>query len=245
MDSCPIVVASRRLDGDWNDLKLTVKSVRLYAKNCPLVVAWDGPQAPRFSPEEYGNVMSVRQDETCRTFGSAYNFGISKVDGDCIILNDDVVLLPDSISKLLEDVEELRRIYPVPAGIVGCRGSFASGCQSYDGFVRAQSNFISANAFQRGAGPLIRLEPPHRIAPFAAWLNREAFEQVGGLPDADWFGDDAFGLRLHRAKFSSFVSRSYVFHIGERSSSTAGITQEQLLVEGKKWAETNEPGLLR
>ena len=243
MDLCPIVIASRRahgIPGAWDDLLLAFGSVMLYAPEHKLVIAWSGESPPDIPPE-----YLVEQPETCRTFGSAYNFAISQVQGDCVILNDDVVLLPDTLPKLLEDVSEIKRLGRLEPGIVGCRGSYASGEQSYSGYMVAVGYGLTSNAFQRGAGPILTIKPPSRIAPFAAWIDRTAFEQIGGLPDVDWYGDDAYGLRLHRAGFGSYVSRSYVFHIGERSSSTAGIDTRELDERGRAWAAEHEPDVIR
>jgi hypothetical protein len=243
----PFVIASYRRDESphaWDDLLLTLYSLKLYAPDHEVVVAWKGPYAPeRVHPQ----ARFVEQDATCKTFGSAYNFAMNQVSGDCIILNDDVVLLPDTVPLLLSDISEIKRLAPVAPGIVGCRGSFASSAQSYTGFRHLfPAITISSNQFQRGIGPIVRIESTkQRIAPFAAWISREAHDAVGGLPDADWYGDDLYSRLLHKAGYGLFVSRAFVFHIGERCSSTAGLTQDDLNAAGKAWALENCPEVLQ
>ena len=115
----------------WADLLMAVNSVTLYAPGLDCLVAWQGSEAPDgFLPNPRLEV--VRQPDSCSTYGEAFGFAVERAPGDeLILMNDDAVLLPDTVSTLLQDATLLEH-HPegIRLGLLACRSNFAPGPQN-------------------------------------------------------------------------------------------------------------------
>jgi GT2 family glycosyltransferase len=174
------------------------------------------------------------------SFGEAYNLALEKAFekyDEVIISNDDVVLTPTTMSKLLSDVQKLKD---------GIR----------DGKIDKKIGFVATMADNVRPSQNIRfpffkdetivnskwqseefLKNVPVIAPIFAWYSKEAFDTVK-FPPINWFSDDVICLDLEKAGFMNFVSPAYVHHVG---ATTIGNDYEKLRQEARSWIETNRP----
>ena len=160
-------------------------------------------------------------------FGDDYNIAIARAFGfygcrEVIVANDDVVLDPDTVPTLLEDVARIRVRNPRV------------------GFVAARSNFVrSVQNINSNPGSTVVMAPA--ISPIFAWLSREAFD-TAKFPPINWYGDDVMCADLVRAGFVHYVSRAYVHHAG---SLTIGRDAAQLTADAMPWLQANRPQYVR
>lgn len=211
--SVAAVIASRRDDGDWADLDLAVRSLRHYAPGLPVVVAWSGPVRPDVPAD-----VNVRQPDDCATFGAAYQFAVSRTNTPKVLLvNDDVVLCPDSYRTLAADFSATAQYGPV---------GFVAACADY------------ARPEQQ------TLQPPHQahvasvVSPYFALVERDALPAV--WPDCNWYSDDIMCADMADTGRTHWVSRSWVHHLGERST---GRDYRRLDADGRAWVRANRPDL--
>jgi hypothetical protein len=217
-----IVIASRRDDGDWSDLHLCLHSLHLYAPNYPVTVAMRGPG----HPWGYGkNQTVIQQPEGLDSFGAAYNWLVNYVDAESVILcNDDVILHPTTMWLLMEDVRAVVGS-GVNAGYVASRVTYGRGFQ-----VSPQPQ------------PRSPIELHDVVSPVFAWIWKETF-QLTKMPDINWFSDDVHCLDLKHFGYQNYLSRSLVYHIGERSTSQCVGPQAKLAAEGVRWLQKNRPDI--
>ncbi len=240
-----VIASSRRGDpsrplATWADLIMAANSVTLYAPSCELVVAWKGPCPPEGLLRN-PRLVIVRQPEAARSYGEAYQFAVEQASGDeLILLNDDAVLLPDTVPTLLEDVSLLRRHRPpVKPGFVACRSNVAPGPQN----IRSSNGGTLHGGLMRWSTEQTILAAD-RVSPIAAWIERRALEEIGGFPPINWFSDDLMCFDLARRGYTHFVSRAYVHHVGMRATTEDGTTPQQLLEEGLAWVRRHRPDFL-
>jgi len=168
----------------------------------------------------------VRRKEPPSTFGEAFNKAISEVfeDADEIIMsNDDVVLLPTSISALMEDVRYLQGKHGDKLGLVA----------TYSDNVRGVQNVRYANETE--------LKEVRVLSPLLAWISKTAF-QSAQFPPINWYSDDVICEDLNELGFKNFISRSYVHHVG---SQTVGTNYAQLNAAAMSWLEENRPHYIK
>lgn len=139
-----------------------------------------------------------------------------------IICNDDVVLTPDSVSLLLDDVQALRASYGDLLGIVASMADNARDIQN----IRKTT----------WAG----CREADRMSPIMAWISRAAFSAVR-FPPLNWYSDDVLCEDLNALGFRHFISRSYVHHAG---SQTVGVDYAKLNAEAMPWLRENRPHYL-
>jgi len=160
------------------------------------------------------------------TFGQSYNAAMRAAFQDheeIIICNDDVVLAPDSLKLLLEDVIHLKSHYGDKLGIVAAMADNARDCQN----VRRTQETHCREA--------------RAVSPIFAWVSRAAFNEVQ-FPPLNWYSDDVLCEDLFRLGYRHFISRSYVHHAG---SQTIGTDHEKLNAEAIPWLIANRPDYVR
>jgi hypothetical protein len=173
------------------------------------------------------------------SFGEAYNLAMEKAFekyDEVIISNDDVVLTPTTMEKLLKDVQKLKE--GIREGKVNKLGFVATMADN----VRPSQN-IRIPFFQDEkvincrwqSEDCIKLVPV--VAPIFAWYPKSAFDEVKFAP-INWFSDDVICLDLEKKGFQNFVSTSYVHHVG---STTVGFDYEKLREDARSWIEENRP----
>lgn len=154
-------------------------------------------------------------------FGDAYNAALTlafEKHNSVLIANDDVVLHPDTIPTLMEDVAVLTKWNKV--GFVACRSDF----------VRRDQDIRFNN------GDFIC--PAYAISPIFAWLSREAFQESWGFPPLNWYSDDVICYDMEKLGYKHFISKSYIHHVG---SNTIGHDHKHLTEAAKPWIMTNRP----
>jgi hypothetical protein len=155
-----------------------------------------------------------------------------KQHDEIIISNDDVVLTPNTMNILLEDVEKAKNIYGDMVGFVAtmtdnCRQTQSIRFPQYQGDRQIFGKWES-EGFMRE----MRV-----ISPIFAWISKKAFE-AAKFPPLNWYSDDVMCEDLNRLGFHHFVSRAYVHHVG---SQTVGTDYNRLNDEAMPWLRANRP----
>lgn len=221
----------------WDDLRVCLASIAAYGRGIEVVVAWDGPCPPDDLPRN--TMCRVLRRPDGMTSSMATQWAWQQTDAsDFVIVSDDVVLAPDSLRKLFEDAtliyEQGHKI-----GVLACRSNFAPGPQN----IRAANGGTWLGGID-GYDSEATVFQADRVSPFCALLPRAAAETVS-IPEVEWYNDDLGCYDLMRAGFTNWISRSYVHHVGMRSS--AGTTESQSAVmqrmneEALSWIRVNRP----
>ena len=154
------------------------------------------------------------------SFGADYNDAMARafsVSDEILIANDDIVLKPDTIKILMEDVQALKNA-GVKVGLVGVHSDMVRPLQD----------------IRRDEG---RLKEVPVLSPILAWVPKEAFDLVK-FPPINWFSDDVMCLDLLKEGFRHFVSRAYVHHAG---SQTVGTDNRRLAEDARGWVTAHRP----
>jgi hypothetical protein len=218
----PICIATVHGKG----LGVLLESIRQYAPEHPVYL--HGPES-----------VIERFDATLKIFGQPSNFGDDynqviyaalKDYDQCLVANDDIVLTPDSIQVLLEDVGIINTMHSVRAGWVASRSDAARPCQN----VRITAMPERLHFFKFPSEAHIKMA--EEVSPILAWINKEAFGE--GFPPLNWYSDDVHCRDLLERGYSHFVSASYVHHIG---SHTIGFDAKKLHDQALPWVQANRP----
>ena len=167
-------------------------------------------------------------------FGDAYNAALTKAFeeyDEVIVANDDVVLNPETIPKLLADVEKLKTVVD-KIGFVATLADNVRYCQN----IRVKFEDKDQIAYGRWLSEdLIKKVPV--IAPIFAWFNKEAF-QAAQFPSINWYSDDIICDDLEKLGFGHFISTAYIHHVG---SSTVGRDYDKNSQEALVWIKEHRP----
>jgi hypothetical protein len=191
----------------------------------PIVVCTVGsPALPvmRASIQAYApeHPLLVRQG-TEGNFGADYNIAMAEAFADhdeIIVANDDVVLTPDTMRVLMDDVAFLKQAGE-KLGFVG---------------TRADSIRPAQNIRHNDGAQILSV---YVISPVFAWLSKEAF-QTSQFPPINWYSDDVMCSDLHHQGFRNFISRAYVHHAG---STTIGQDNQKNHEQAAPWVIQNRP----
>jgi hypothetical protein len=220
----------------WDDLRVALSAIAAYAKGLEVIVAWDGPCEPGDLPRNPRCRVLRRPDGL--TSPQAHAWAVAQTDAqDFIGVSDDVVLHPDSVATLLEDVALIRSRGYDP-GFVACRSNFAPGPQN----VRSANGGTWAGSVM-GYSSEATILLADRVSPFCAYISRRATDVVGDV-GVEWFSDDLACFDLARQGFTNWVSRAYVHHVGMRSSADGLDAGERLNREAQDWLALNRPDFL-
>lgn len=237
-----LIPAARRATPDtaqtcWGDLRVALASVAAYAPECDVVVGWNGLEEPRDLPPN-PRARLLRQAPGITTASDAWNWCAAQTEAEeLLVLGDDVVLHPDTVGKILEDVAFVRRERPgTKLGFVGARSNFVKGPQN----VRAPNGGELPPNMMAYTSEQAIIEVP-MVVPIAAWVEHAVLDAAGGFPGTNWFADDLICWDLRRAGYAHFVSRAYVHHVGERSTSQSAGSQRALLEQGLAWLRDHRP----
>lgn len=221
---------SRRTDGDWGDLRVAVAALAAYAPELPVLVCWEGPAEPNHLAP-HPNLELIERPAGIGTASEAWNHAVSLAHErgarDVILTADDVVVCPDSVSKLLHDLSVLRsRFGSGTVGLVGARSDYVKGPQNIRA---ANGGGLSTN--------LMRWSTEDEVfaidiaVPVFACVSVDAYQSIGGMAPTNWFGDDLFSFDLTKAGRQNYVSTAYVHHVGERGTGS----QDHLLRAGLQY----------
>lgn len=152
---------------------------------------------------------------------------------EVIISNDDVVITPTSIPKLLEDVRKLKE--GIPENQLGfVQALVDNGRYSHNIRFKFFEDETPVNC-RWPSEDLIKCVPV--VAPIFAYMSKTAFYSAHFSP-IDWYSDDVICEDLIRKGFKHFISTSYVHHIG---SSTIGTDYDVLRNKAMIWINENRP----
>lgn len=221
----------------WGDVRVALASIAAYAPDLDVVLAWNGREEPRHLPPN-PNVRVVKQAEGIRTASAAWNFAASQTDAEeLLVFGDDCVLLPDTVDLLLEDVKVAEQASGNPKiGFVGARSNYVKGPQN----IRSPNGSELGGIRFASEGQVFAID---MIVPIAAWIRHEVFDEVGGFPNTNWYGDDLMCWDLVNAGYTHYLSRAYVHHVGQRATGE-GKSSQVLHEEGIAWLRANRPDFL-
>lgn len=160
------------------------------------------------------------------TFGQCYNqfmeYVFSQGHEEIFIANDDIVLHPETMRLLMEDVERCKAMDGDKLGLVAPHADY----------VRPSQDIRLYRALNLRRVPV--------VAPILAWISKKAFEDAP-FPPLNWFSDDIQCFDLERKGYRHYVSRAYVHHAG---SQTVGRDNQRLYEEAMPWIRENRPQFL-
>lgn len=162
-------------------------------------------------------IIVVNQETT---FGEAYNAALTelfKIHEEVLIANDDIVLLPDSIKLLLEDITTLKT------------------STEKLGFIAARSDNV--RPLQQGRSD--KTQEVQVISPLLAYLSKAAFTDAQ-FPPINYWSDDVLCLDLNQKGYKHYISRSYVQHVGSQTTAI-----NPTLEKDKAWLIENRPDILK
>jgi hypothetical protein len=218
----PICIATVHGKG----LGVLLESIRQYAPEHPVYL-----HGPESVIEKYDATLKIFGQPS--NFGDDYNYIIKRALQDydqCIVANDDIVLTPDSIKVLLEDVAIINTMHSVRAGWVASRSDAARPCQNVR--VTDQPERLHFYKFPSEA----HIKMAEEVSPIFGWISKEAFGE--GFPPLNWYSDDVHCWDLNERGYTHFVSASYVHHIG---SQTIGFNAKKLHDQALPWLQANRP----
>lgn len=221
----------------WGDLRVALASIAAYAPGIDVVVGWNGLEEPRDLPPN-PCARLLRQAPGITTASDAWNWCATQTTADeLLIVGDDVVLHPDTLRLLLEDVATIRRERPQQKlGFVGARSNFVKGAQN----IRAPNGGQLPPNQMAWTSEASIIEVP-MVVPIAAWVEHRVLDEAGGFPGTNWFADDIVCWDLRHRGYVHYVSRAYVHHVGERSTTETAGNQQKLLEQGLRWIRANRP----
>lgn len=220
----PICIATVRGAG----LPVLLESIRQYAPEHPVYLR--GPQAVIEKFDAHLKIFGKP-----RNFGEDYNqviFAALKDYDEVLVANDDIVLTPDSVRLLMEDVgiiKTMNSVRPGP-GWVASRSDAARPAQN----VRNREGDETLNFYKYPSEGLIRVA--QEVSPIFAWVSKDAFGE--GFPPLNWYSDDVHCQDARRRGYVHFISASYVHHIG---SNTIGFNAQKLHDEAMPWLKEHRP----
>ena len=231
-----IIIPSFRKGSDfrvWDDLRLALASAAYYASECPLLVGWDGP-ALDINP---GPPLATFEERPKGLSGpAAYNWCAERVSArHLVLMNDDAVFHPDTISRLVEDWNILRSKRQ-KVGFLGCRSNFVAGeanIRNPNGGNRTGVDYTSEQSILAVS----------TVYPVCAMIARSVFLGAGGFqPAINWYSDNLLCFDLAAKGHHHFVSRAYVHHVGMRG--TRAEADRSMAEENSRslaWLEVHRP----
>jgi hypothetical protein len=177
--------------------------------------------------------QTINSENTAKNFGDAFNAVCNeafKDHEDLVVCNDDIVFMPSTWQRLMEDVSFLQK-NTEKVGWVAGRSDYSRGAQNI------------RNRFDNDKMVGLRWESEQHIvetdmiAPFFGWVSKEAWVD---FPPLNWYSDDVQCIDMSNNGFKHYVSRAYVHHAG---SQTLGMDYQKCVEDAKPWIEKNRPEL--
>ena len=213
-----------------------LESINQYARELPIYISADNLELWGEVRKRLGNDRVIFRPNTATNFGDAYNaivsyaFSTGHYDS-LIIANDDVVLSPDTISKMQADYKYVSKSFKV--GFLGARSDYVLPAQNIR--VAEGDDVFSALKWESE----LHIKMTDVIAPIFAAISKEAWD-VAQFPSTNWYSDNIICHDLGKAGYFHFVSRGYVHHAG---SQTVGTDFKKCHEEPREWIKTNRPDM--
>lgn len=226
----------------WADLRVCLHAVEAYALDHvdEVVVAWDGPFAPDGMPQ-HDKIRYLERPKGL-DMADAYTWAIEQTEADELIqFGDDVILHPDTIRVLREDVAAIeRQRSDLKVGMVGVRSDFIHGPQNIR-WSNGGTLHPLAMAFDTESNILLT----EKVITVTCWYRRSTWEEVGRFPKGlHQFGDILFSYDLRQRGYSLFVSRAYVHHVGLLGTRAYGGNEQSWYEDALAWTKANRPDFL-
>jgi hypothetical protein len=208
-------------------LAVLLESIKQYAPECPVYLR--GPESVMSHHQAFLKIYGQPSN-----FGDDYNHVIGealKDWNDCIVANDDIVLTPDSVKTLMEDVQIVKSMHSAKAGWIASRSDAARPCQN----VRICEPGERLHFYKFSSENFIRMV--EEVSPIFAYISKNAFG--GGFPPLNWYSDDVHCRDLIERGFSHFVSASYVHHIGSHTIGMNASSCMRMRCHGSKRIDQN------
>jgi hypothetical protein len=216
-------------------ITVLLESIRVYAPTMPVYLSGN-------SLELWHKVKGILPNlvwspNLSSNFGDAYNtatdyaFQHGKFDS-VILSNDDVVLNPNTIKLLAEDLRILES-NDLNYGILGARSDYVLPDQNIRFPVEDDSR---VGLRWRSEA---QIKETNVIAPIFASISRKAWN-TAKFPSTNWYSDNIICHDLQQAGFRHFVSRAYVHHAG---SQTVGTDFKKCHEEPREWIKANRPDM--
>lgn len=210
------------------------------AKCLPVLAASITCYVPRYIPVYLsGSDMIFPYHQTINSKNTATNFGDAfnqvcneafKGHEDLVVCNDDIVFMPSTWQRLMEDVAFLQESTEKVGWVAG-RSDYARGAQNirnrFDGDKMTGLRWDSEK----------NIVETDIIAPFFGWVSRKAWVD---FPPLNWYSDDIQCIDMTEKGFKHYVSRAYVHHAG---SQTFGVDYQKCVEDARPWIEKNRPKL--
>lgn len=228
----------------WADLRICLLSIEAYALDYvdEVVVAWDGPWEPDDMPTD-PKFRYLKRPEGMNQI-EAFTYCIEQCKTDELIqMNDDIVLHPEAIKELLEDVATINRSNPgIKIGLVGMRSNYVLGKQNIR---HLNGGVLSANGMWISTESDI-IESNDFIIPFVAYFTREAWNAVNGMAlDLVMYSDLVLSFDMKQKGYRHFISRSYAHHIGQRGTNAEQESYASMDQKSLEWLFEHRPDFLR
>ena len=216
-------------------ITVLLESIRIYAPTMPVYLSGNSLDLWHKVKGILPNL--VWSPNLSSNFGDAYNtatdyaFQHGKFDS-VILSNDDVVLNPETIKLLSEDLRILES-NALNYGFLGARSDYVLPDQNIR-FPVKKDKQIGLRWESEGY-----IKPTAVIAPIFAVINRKAWD-TAKFPSTNWYSDNIICHDLQEAGFRHFVSRAYVHHAG---SQTVGTDFKKCHEEPREWIKANRPDM--
>lgn len=159
------------------------------------------------------------------SFGEAYNALINDaVEAKykrIVIANDDIVLRPDTLTKLVEDADDL--------DANGIRWQWLAARTDWVRHNEQNIRFPYANRGLRAVGypEEEHIVPAQTISPIFAMIRADRWKDIGDFAPISWFSDDEHCYRGSKLGYTNYVSRAYVHHVGSQTMSNWDAARDQ------------------
>jgi hypothetical protein len=216
-------------------ITVLLESIRVYAPTMPVYLSGNSLDLWHKVKGILPNL--VWSPNLSSNFGDAYNVATSyafehgKFDS-VILSNDDVVLNPNTIKLLAEDLRILES-NDLNYGILGARSDYVLPDQNIRFPVEDDSR---VGLRWRSEA---QIKETNVIAPIFASISRKAWN-TAKFPSTNWYSDNIICHDLQQAGFRHFVSRAYVHHAG---SQTVGTDFKKCHEEPREWIKANRPDM--
>ncbi|MCX7982229.1 MAG: glycosyltransferase [Syntrophales bacterium] len=152
-------------------------------------------------------------------YAAGNNIGLANASGDyVVIINNDVVVTPNWLSKLIKAAEKSYR-----TGIVGPMTNQVTGPQlvasvDYDVIALRGLNSYAENFSEKFEG---KVKPSWKAVGFCMLIKKDVINKIGGFDERFGLGnfeDDDFCLRAKLAGYDSLIAQDcFVHHFGGRT----------------------------
>jgi hypothetical protein len=226
-----VLIPAVERDG-YADLTVLLTSLRVYNPAVHVTVAYKGARPKLFGAD------FIEQPEDCAHFGDACRFLLqtkhTKNDEALCFLNDDTVVMPDTLEMAALDVQALTQ-QGQKIGMLGFRSNFVAGYQNVR-VMHPGDNQLYMLKFP-SESKILRVS---QVFGVGFVTMRHALQDISlDWTRLHWYSDDLLSYDLTQKGYGHFVSRAYIHHIGSRSGGQERWAQWDQ--EGKDWIIKNRP----